>query len=133
MAAYATAAQLAAYLGAPAPTDAARLLLRASEVLDDVVRAPFTVDSQTTLPTDTGIAAALANACCAQVEFWQEVGEANDVDGLAGQQIELTGSTGFTGKRAPVVAPRAVRYLKEAGLMGMGAQTKFDTFWKDDD
>lgn len=132
MAAYATAAQLAAYLGAPAPTDATRLLLRASEVLDSVVRAPFTVDVQTTLPTDAGIATALANACCAQVEFWAEVGEGNDVDGLAATPLMLTGTTGFQGRRAPVVGPRALRYLREAGLMGMGAQSKFDTFWDSD-
>lgn len=132
MAAYATAAELAAYLGAPAPTDAARLLDRASELMDDTVRAPFTTSGDGDLPTDASIAAAMKNATCAQVEFWQEVGEANDVDGLAGTTIMLTGTTGFQGKRAPVVAPRALRYLKAAGLMGMGAQSKFDTFWDAD-
>lgn len=132
MAAYATAAELAAYLGAPAPADATRLLDRASEVIDDTVRAPFTTSGGGDLPADASIAAAMKNATCAQVEFWQEVGEANDLDGLAGTTIMLTGSTGFQGKRAPMVAPRALRYLKEAGLMGMGAQSKFDTFWDAD-
>jgi hypothetical protein len=115
--AYATGEQLADWLGAAAPSDAERLLARASELIDATLIAPFVVDEVTELPSDDDIAAALRDATCAQVEFWGEVGEANDIDGLAGSPVSV-GS--YTGSRAPVVAPRAVRILANAGLMSSG-------------
>lgn len=119
MTAYATLAELGTFTGS-APSDEAsqtiaeRMLERASELLDDVVVAAFAVDSVTELPTDAGIAAAMSDACCAQVEFWLEVGEESDVDGLAASDVSIGG---YSGKRAPVVAPRALRILRSAGLM----------------
>lgn len=113
-AAYATPADLTAWLPTgTAVTDAPRLLARASALLDDIITAPFDVDAD--LPTDPTVAAALRDACCAQVEQWLEVGEDNDIDGRAGTQVSLTG---FSGRRAPKVAPRAARILRHAGLAG---------------
>jgi hypothetical protein len=117
MDAYATEEQLADFL--PAGTevdDAARLLKRASELLDGSVTNIFTVDSTTGIPTDAPTAEALRDACCAQVEFWLEVGEEHDIDGLAGTDVSVGG---FTGKRATVIAPRAQRILGNAGLLAM--------------
>lgn len=115
MTSYATQAELVSFLaeGTPVP-DGARMLARASELLDGVVLAAFSVDTVTNLPTDADVAAAMRDACCAQVEAWLEVGEENDVDGLAGTQIAVTG---YAGPRAPTVAPRAFRILHTAGLM----------------
>jgi hypothetical protein len=111
---YATKTDLDAFLGVASPTDAERLLLRASELLDAVCVAAFDVDSDTDLPADTDIAAALRDAACAQVEQWVEVGEANAIDGLDGTQFSLSG---YSGRRAPRLAPRARDILHAAGLL----------------
>lgn len=113
MKAYATSAEYETFSGQAAPADFERMSMRASELIDSVVTDQFDVDDTDLLPTDTDVAAAMRDACCAIVEFWQEVGEANDVDGLAGTQVNA-GS--FSGDRAPTLAPRAVRILKNAGL-----------------
>jgi hypothetical protein len=115
---YADSEALADYLGSTAPADAARLLARASDLMDTTVLAPFGVDPLTDLPADPDIAAALANAVCAQVEFWSEVGEANDVDGLAGTSYSMAG---FNGQRPQRVAPRALDYLRLVGLLTPGS------------
>ena len=119
---YATVTQLNAHLPAAQAVDtndatelaeANRLLARASELVDSVVRARYAVDTADA-PTDATIAAALTLAVCAQYEQWIEVGEANAIDGLAGTQIAVSG---YSGGRAPAVAPRAMAALKAAGLL----------------
>lgn len=117
MAAYATATELGGFLGQPAPPDADRLLARASELLDGEVTTPFDVSADTDLPTDTTVAAALRDACCAQVEFWLEVGEDHDVTGLSGGVA--VGSLRLD-HLPPVVGPRARRLLGNGGLLGIG-------------
>jgi hypothetical protein len=114
--AYATTGELEAYLGSSraAPTDAGRLLVRASEVIDALVTRPFAIAVDTGLPTDPDQAAALRDACCAMVEFWMEVGEENDIDGLAGTQVQ---AGGYSGLRAPANSVRAIRILRGAGLL----------------
>lgn len=125
--AYATEAELTAWLPTgTVVTDADRLLQRASELIDATVTAPFAVDSITDLPTDTDVAAAMRDATCAVVEQWLEVGEENDVDGLAGEQISVTG---FSGKRAPKIAPRAFRILQNAGLLTVGTDSTASWFF----
>jgi hypothetical protein len=91
-----------------------RQLTRASELLDDKVTAPFAVDTGTDLPADADVAAALADAACAQVEYWAETGECGDIDGLAGSEVRV-GS--FAGRRGPELAPRAHRILHGARLL----------------
>jgi len=122
--AYATEADLADWLPADVDIDgseAARLLQRAAELLDDTVRAPFSVDSDTSLPTDADVAAALRDASCAQVEFWAETSEEHDVDGLAGSKYSVGG---YSGDRAPELAPRALRALNRAGLMRLDGSSR---------
>lgn len=114
MTAYATPAQLAEWSGRAAPADAERLLVRASELLDGIVTAPFDLDAATELPSDPKKAAALRDAACAQVRFWHEVGEEHDIDGLAGSNVSLGG---YSGARPPIVAPQARRLLKAARLL----------------
>lgn len=124
---YATDADLTAWL--PAGTvvaDAARLLLRASEVVDAAVRAPFTVVTATQLPVDSTVAAALRDATCAQVEQWVEVGEENDIDGLAGRPVQIGG---LSSDRAPELAPRAHRILLNAGLLTLNPDARLHQQW----
>lgn len=82
--------------------------------MDNTVTLGYSVDATTGIPDDTDIATALSDAVCAQVEFWAEVGEANDIDGLAGTDVSLSG---YSGPRAPKVSPRAFRILQNAGLV----------------
>ena len=123
--AYASADDLAAWLpSGTIVTDAARMLARASELVDETVRTPFDVDDDK-MPTDADVAAALRDATCAVVEGWLEVGEANDIDGLAGTQIS-TG--GYSGLRGPMLPPRAARILRNAGLLTVGVATTVAPF-----
>jgi hypothetical protein len=118
--AYATSAELQAYLSAATwalidGDDVDRLLERATEIVDDHVRAAFVVDDDTKLATDTDIAAALSDATCAQVEFWVEVGEEHDIAGMGDRQASI-GHLSME-KLPPELAPRALRLLSTAGLM----------------
>lgn len=114
--AYATTAQLDSFLAAGSlPAEASRLLERASELLDDVVTAAFTVDAVTGLPTVAAVAAALRDAACAQVEFWLEVGEEHEVAGMAGRQVRV-GSLSID-RLPPRLAPRARGFLQRQGLL----------------
>ena len=112
--AYATSAEYSVFVDGDAPAGIDRLLVRATEIVDDHVRVAYAVDTVTQLATDTDIAEALSDATCAVVEFWQEVGEEHDIDGLAGTEIKVGG---YSGKRAPELSPRAHRILSTAGLM----------------
>lgn len=131
--AYASADDLTAWLP-PSVTfdvdDAPRLLMRASELMDQTVRAFYPVDVNG-IPTDPVTALALKNATCAQVEQWLEVSEENDIDGLAGTSVQVAGKSGYVGSRAVEVAPRAFRQLSGAGLLGLAAQrgTAADEFF----
>lgn len=115
MASHATPEDLTAWLedGVTVEGDPERLLARASELVDGVVRAPYDTDDDGAATDDT-IAAALRDATCAVVEQWVEVGESNDIDGLAGTTYSTGGSSGL---RAPSVPPRAARILRAAGLL----------------
>lgn len=131
--AYATVDDLTAWLP-PSVTfdegDAPRLLMRASELMDQTVRAFYSVDANG-IPTDTATATALNKATCAQVEQWLEVGEENDIDGLAGTNVAVAGKSGYVGYRATELSSRAFRLLSNAGLLGLAAQraTAADEFF----
>lgn len=125
---YATTAQLAAWLDSPPPEGAARLLRRASRRVDELLRtACYTVDAQG-MPTDPAVAAAMADATCAQVEWWGEIGDdqgSGAVSALAGAQIgsvRLPSGAGAAGSGGgiPNIAPDAVSALRAAGLLGHG-------------
>jgi hypothetical protein len=113
---YATEAQLAEWLpSGTAVPDAARLLKRASELVHHKTRfALFDADPDTYMPTEASIVSAFADACCAQVEFWLDVGEEHDVEGLRGGVA--IGSLRLD-HLPPDLAPRARRILSGAGLL----------------
>lgn len=113
--AYAAEADLAEYLGvseADLPTDAGRLLERASEDIDYWTLGRATQSEATKL------------AACAQVEMWLEVGEESSIRGPL-QSFTLgrwsaTYGSGSGGSGPRDLAPRARRYLFAAGLLYRG-------------
>jgi len=119
---YATVEQLAADPWGLTPPDAARLLVRASEVIDQALRtAIYAVDAVTGAPTLPSVIAVLADATCAQVEFWQTGDEEDDILGpvdeisLAGMRMLFSARSGL--RQSPTyLAPRAHRILVNAGL-----------------
>lgn len=119
---YATPEQLAAWTGAPAPPGAERLLARAGEDIDSaLLTAVYRVDEDGD-PTEQPIAAALAGATCAQVEYWLTTGD--DGTGAAGRwdsvsigPVSLSGRSSSPPAASGVeLAPRADRVLRRAGL-----------------
>jgi hypothetical protein len=113
--AYATADELATYTGAAAPADADRQLLRASELIDEVVGHSAAAAWANPLPDPITIAqAALRDAACAQVEFWSSFGEDHDVEGVRGSV--RVGAVSID--RLPDdLAPRAYRALRNGGFL----------------
>lgn len=102
------------------PTDTERLLLRASELIDDYIRtAIYDVDTDGE-PTDADDIAALRDATCAQVEFWRDSDEEDDilgpVQGLILGPMQVQFGAGATRTAPLYLAPRAARILRKAGL-----------------
>jgi len=118
--AYATSSELVTFTGAEMPADADRLLLRASELIDDYTRtAIYDVDTDD-FPTDAAVVAAFRDATCAQVEFWSAGDEEEDVLGPVQGLVlgSMQAQFGAGGNRATpmYLAPRAARILRNAGL-----------------
>ncbi|GAA2825347.1 hypothetical protein RMN57_13240 [Kitasatospora sp. CM 4170] len=88
---YANPDDLTAYTGQPAPADATRLLTRASQMLDSqVLRACWYVADPTTgMPTDSLVLAAFRDAACAQVEWWQELGDSTGAAGVGWGGVKI--------------------------------------------
>lgn len=114
---YATTTQLANYLGAAPPLNAARLLREASKILDsDFLRAAVYDVDDAGLPTDAEVAAAFADAVCAQVQFWGEAGEETDISGpLQGVvigSVQLQYGAGDNRSGPSYYAPKLLRALQ---------------------
>jgi hypothetical protein len=116
--AYATVEQLQAYLGTEPPAGVARLLERASELLD------YAALGRIDLTKERHIAAA-QKAACAQVEYWIEQGE-EVAKGATPQSVSIGNlSLDYTGRDGsgggiPQLAPRARQALFLAGLLYRG-------------
>lgn len=80
---YATTTDLANYLNAAPPLDGARLLADASRMLDSLVLGycRYDVDDDG-MPTDEAVAAAIGRAVCAQVAWWEEIGDSTGAAGV---------------------------------------------------
>lgn len=117
--AYATPADLAGYLrSGTAPSDAARLLARASELIDEAVM-PNQIDLD-----NTEHVAAASKATCLQVEWWLEEGEQRDTHGPV-SQLTASKTQEVMGRSAPTyLAPRARRVLLLAGLLYRGCSER---------
>lgn len=124
-AAYATTTDLAGFTGTAPPLDAARLLARASDLIDSMLlSARYPVDDDG-LPTDTGHIAAFRKATCQQVAWWIETGDPSGA-GAVFQSVSIAGvslSRGYTSKgsatgAAARLAPDVWSTLALAGLTG---------------
>lgn len=127
MAVYATGAELASYLGTPAPADTTRLLARASELVDDhIVTAVYAVNTSG-MPTDTVHIDALRDATCAQVEHWLAGDEEDDilgpVQGVALSGLQVQYGAGENRATPMYLAPRAARALRRGGLLSASVGT----------
>lgn len=122
---YATTGQLATHLGSAPPTGARRILLRASAKVDDLLRCARYATDTAGLPTDLALAAVLAEATCAQVEWWGEIGDTDgtgSASALAGAQIGTVKMPGAADGGIEY-APAAVSALRRAGLFSQGPDT----------
>lgn len=95
---------------APTSEAADRVLARASELIGACTAGTYDT------PADADTAAALADATCAQVEQWFEVGEENDIAGW-NRRKSMTFGTVTVAELPAVLAPRAARILAAAGLL----------------
>jgi hypothetical protein len=87
---YATPEQLSAYTGRPAPGDADGLLARASRFLDTEVlkSCVYDVDADG-MPTASDVAEGFAQAVCAQVAWWDEIGDSTGAAGAGWGAVSL--------------------------------------------
>lgn len=129
--AYATTTDLAEYLQAAPPLDAARLLADASHMLDARVLAYCRYDvTDAGLPTDTDVAEAIGRAVCAQVAWWDEVGDSTGAAGAGYGSVSIgsvslgrtTGSASASASgedsAARQIAPQVWDELRAPGLHG---------------
>src|SRR5690606_33794141 len=80
---YATTTDLATYLRAAPPWDSARLLADASRMLDSMVLLVCRYDGDDDgMPTDPDVATAIGRAVCAQVAWWEEIGDSTGAAGV---------------------------------------------------
>lgn len=124
--AYATAAELVAYLGdEDPPANAATLLDRASVDVDSVLIGAWYAVDDDGLPTDAAVIEALSRATCAQVHYWMESGNTSGVDTAGGWRdvsignVRLSRVAGGSGTEGAggEFAPAAAKILRLAGLL----------------
>lgn len=130
---YATPAQLAEYLGVAEgdlPSDASRLLGRASDLIDRIARGRYDASTATAYVT-----AQVVKATCAQVEFWITGGEGADIEGGAlryrAGSVEVERAQGSSGSDASLgsrTAPRARDALFLAGLMNAAVNVRANPY-----
>ena len=113
--AHATTEELASWLGDVPVAGAARILARASELVEDKVLAGYETDElgYAAVPS---VAASLRDATCAQVEQWIEVGEELDISGFPSSGGFMLGRLQLTDLPS-TLAPRAARLLRAEGLL----------------
>lgn len=89
-----------------------RVLARATELVEGRVLTGYTCNTDGT-PHDEDVAAWLADAACAQVEYWGIVSEEHGVAGVTTGTL----SAGGTSHNMPgLVGPRVIDILDRAGL-----------------
>lgn len=121
---YATEAEFEEYLNPdPVPSGAARLLRDASLEVDEMLlTAVYRVDHDG-MPVEPQVIEALRDATCAQAEFRADYGD--ELEALnQGESIKLgpisfggSFSSGPNPQPLPRFAPKAIRYLRLAGLI----------------
>ena len=119
--AYTTAQKVSDYTGiavADLPDDIDRLIDRADDVIDFVIKVKYDI-------TDTDTELAIQKASSAQIEYWLLAGEDEDISEVTQSfkigsfSMDAGGSSGGASSR-DALAPRAYRYLLAAGLLYSG-------------
>lgn len=105
---YATVPELETYLHDTAPTDAERLLERASELIRFVAVGVYD-------PTDATTVELLRDATCAQVEQWMVAGEDQAIAGRV-KNTEVSLGSLTVKSNVNMVAPRALQILSYGNL-----------------
>ncbi len=117
--AYATIEDIGYYTGineVDLPGDIDRLIDRADDVIDFYSKQPIDTDKELH-------ATAAKKAVSAQIEYWLNVGE--DVDAMEINQFSIGSfSMSNSNEQFKKLAPRAYRYLQQAGLMYTGKSAK---------
>lgn len=93
-----------------------RMLDEATSLIWDQVRGYCDTDDDD-LPTDATIKAAFRDACIAQVVFWLDHGEHDDIEGQAGRQLS---AGGVTWTASPALCERAYRRLRSVNAFAVG-------------
>lgn len=127
---YATQTEVATWLGyldasgnpdtSQLASDIDRLISRASELMDSVLRHSFYSTDASGNMDDEDDLAAMADAVCAQIEAWEESGD--ELGAASAYQSVSIGSVSLSGASARVlggqnIAPRAADALRKAGLL----------------
>lgn len=122
---YATSSQYQDYTGDTPPADIENRLRRASAFLDAQVfrLCGYDVDDDG-LPTNTVVAAAFADACCAQVEWGVQLGDVTGAAAVGWGSVEIGSAklsrsvTATSGDEAPArqVAPAVWDALRSPDL-----------------
>ena len=87
---YATEADLTAYTGQAAPDNVTVLLRDASQFLDaNVFRLCWYHVGDDGLPSDTEVAEAFSDAVCAQVQWWDELGDSIGAAGAGWGSVQI--------------------------------------------
>lgn len=130
---HATLAQLAAYLGTDEedlPSDASRLLERASDLIDRITRGRYDADT-----AGAYVVAQVVKATCAQVEFWISAGEGSDIEGgvtsYRAGSVSVTRAEGSAGSDSSLgsrVAPRSRDALFMAGLLNAAVNVRANPY-----
>ncbi len=115
--AYANVSELEEYTGQDAPDDAERLLERASELIDYYTLNNIDED-------DSDHMEAAQKAVCAQVEYWEELGDEHGIMVML-RQISIGSFSATAGQQdgqsqIPELAPRAQQALFMKGLLSRG-------------
>jgi len=117
---YATKAQLATYLGveeAALPTDADRLLMRASEDVYHLVKRHYSADNEIDVE-------AVCLATCAQVEAWITFDEtmsiAQGIENIKLGSFSLKFAASAVASGGAIICKRGKGYLMDAGLLYSG-------------
>ena len=106
------AAVATAYAARFGDTTAVRVIQRATELVEGYVLAGYSTNADGS-PRDDDLAAWLADAACAQVEYWGLVSEQH---GVAGVTTGTMSAGGITHNMPAELGPRARAVLERAGL-----------------
>ena len=122
--AYASAADYASYMAvdpSSLSSDISRMLMRASELVDEYTLGNVVL-------TNPKHVHGARMATCAQVEYWLTRGEDRDIDGpveeYAADSVRMTYGSGRDRVSPTYLCPRAARFLRRAGLLYRGCQTR---------